>query len=449
MLKFFSLVTLLFLLLLSGCNVDYVSRADNSKIYATGSACGEESKQVQSDAANALLKEYPLIATDLKPYIKFKKTDSNTSVCYDAVVTKRGWDRYSKVIQSRQDEIIQDMAKQEKIFEYDDKALLVKTVLTQRRQFNNRLESAKKIAPLDIDSFSLDPESLDEAMNLLPSVNIKVRSCNENRNYDCNVTFLAEVRDESTTFTYAWDFGEGSKSDEENATHRYESEGHYNVSLQVTDESGLSNFTTNDILVDENAVRPKVVDENSLKAYFILHKKSYQVNTDVAFDNRSQDKSSKIKSYLWKFGDGGESSVRNPKHRYAKEGKYLVKYKVCNSDGTCAYASTSVKIVAESKEVKPAAKAAVAKVQKGPSIDAKAGEDINAYIATHGQPSKQILKKKGTTKAYKFGSVWLLVKQKKIVCAVQEDGFKTTLMGQPKKCNWHKRYAKDYMVDLQ
>ena len=142
---------------------------------------------------------------------------------------------------------------------------------------------------------------------------------------------------------------------------------------------------------------------------------------------------------------------------------YVVKYKMCNSEKSCAYASTRVNVITVSTKAKPAKKAKstakaaplkkvqapAAKVKKTATIDVKTGEDIQAYIARHGQPSKQIVKKKGTTKAYKFGKVWLLVKYDKVVCAVQEDGFKTTLMGQPKKCNWHKRYAKDYMVELK
>ena len=447
--KYFSLVSLLFLLLLSGCKVEFVSRADNSKIYATGSSCGEANEQTQADAVNALTKNYPLIAEDIREYIKVKKVDSNGTVCYDAIVTKRGWDQYTKVVKSRQQEIIQHVDKQEKIFEYNDKDILIKITLTERRQFNNKLESAKNLAPMDIEPFSLDYKSLEESINVLPSVKIEMRPCNKNRNYNCEVTFSAEVKDESKNLTYMWDFGEGSKSEKRDPTHRYEAEGNYSVSLHVTDESGLSTFRTKDILVTKSKASQKTSDKNSLKAYFIVAKKSYKVNEAVDFDNRSRSSGSEIKSYLWQFGDGETSTVRNPEHQYKKAGKHVVKYKVCSADGACAYASTRVKIVAVPKKEKPAVKTAVVKEKKRPAIDAKAGEDIQAYIASHGQPSKKIVKKKGTTKAYKFGTVWLLVKHDKVVCAVQEDGFKTTLMGQPKKCNWHKRYAKDYMVELQ
>ena len=241
-----------------------------------------------------------------------------------------------------------------------------------------------------------------------------------------------------------WDFGEGSKSEKRDPTHRYEAEGNYSVSLHVTDESGLSTFRTNDILVTKSKVSQKTSDKNSLKAYFIVAKKSDKVNEAVDFDNRSRSRGSEIKSYLWQFGDGETSTIRNPKHQYKKAGKYVVKYKVCSADGTCAYASTSVKIVEVPTKEKPAVKE-----KKRPAIDAKAGEDIQDYIASHGQPSKKIVKKKGTPKAYKFGNIWLLAKRGKIECAVTDKGLSTNLMGQPKKCHWHAKHSTQYMVELK
>ena len=449
--KFFSFVSILFLLLLSGCKVDFVSRADNAKIYASELSCGSDKAKLQADAVNKLIRNYPLISEDLKQYVKVNKVDANKTRCYEAVVTKRGWDRYTRAFQNRQDEINQYAVKNQKVFEYNDKDILIKTMLAERRQFNNRLESAKKLAPMEIEAFSVDYKSLEKSVNVLPSVKIKVKTCNKNKNYNCKVTFLAEVKDESENLTYRWGFGEGSESEIKDPTHSYETEGRYNVSLQVTDESGLSTVRTKDIMVTKSKVVKQAREKNILKAYFVLNKKSYAVKSEVYFDNRSKSSSSKIQSYLWDFGDDTTSTVRNPKHRYEKAGKYIVKYKVCSADGDCAYASTRVKVVEASVKAKPAKKAKkpAVKEKKRLTIDAKSGEDIQAYIASHGQPSKKIVKKKGTTKAYKYGTVWLLVKYKKIECAVQEDGFKTTLMGQPKKCNWHKRYAKDYMVDLQ
>jgi len=453
--KFFSFLSVIFLLLVSGCKVEYVSRADNSKIYATGTSCSDVNSSSEDAAVNALVTKYPQIAHELKQYITLKKSDINGTVCYDAMVTKKSWHRYERVFKEQKEQIVDYASKYEKIFEYKDKELLLKTMLTERRQFNNKLESANKLAPMSVEPFSLDYKSLENSIDVLPSVKIKVGSCNSGRNLDCKVHFIAEVKDESKDLTYRWDFGEGSKSDKRDATHLYELEGRYNVSLQVTDENGLSTYRTQDVLVTNSKVVKKRAKKSTLKAFFIVAKRSYMINETVDFDNRSRSQGSTIKNYTWQFGDGQTSTVRNPKHKYAKTGKYVVKYKVCSADGACAYASTRVKIVAVAKKTKPVKKTKkpVAKVkkpvQKMPASDAAEGENIYAYIKKHGEPSKKIVKKKGTTKAYKFGTTWLLVKHDKVVCAVEESGFKTTLMGQPKKCNWHKKYAAKYMLELQ
>ena len=449
--KYFSLVSVVVLLLLSGCKVDFVSRTDNSKVYATGTSCSDVNQSSEAKAINSLVKNYPQIAHELKQYITLKQSDVNGTVCYDAMVTKKSWVRYERVFKEQKEEIIDYAHRHEKIFEYKDKDLLIKTMLTERRQFNTKLQSANKLAPMRVEPFSLDYKSLENSIDVLPSVKIKVHSCNSSRNLDCKVMFIAEVEDESKNLTYLWDFGEGSKSETRDAAHQYGVEGTYNVSLQVTDENGLSIYRTQDILVTKSKAVKKRAKKNTLKAYFIVAKRSYTINETVYFDNRSRAQGTKIKNYTWQFGDGKTSTVRNPKHKYTKAGKYVVKYKVCSDDGACAYASTSVRIKTKPKKVKPAKKVnkPVAVVKKKAKSDATEGENIHDYIASHGEPTKKIVKKKGTTKAYKFGSTWILVKHEKVVCAVDEGGFKTTLMGQPKKCNWHRKYAAKHMLELK
>ncbi len=459
--KYFSLIGVMFFLLLSGCKVDYVSRVDSNKVYATGSACGTSKEQVKEDAVNDITKNYPLIAKDLKEYISVYSVESNTSICYEAVITHKRWSRYASVFQDRKEQITEHSTEYVGIFEYNNKDVLINTLLTERQQFNKKLETAKKIAPMKVEPFSVDFKSLENSINVLPSVKMKVQGCNSSKNYKCDVKFVANVKDESKELTYLWDFGEGSKSEKKSATHRYATEGSYSVSLQVTDESGLSTFRVKDVLVTKSKQKQKkkAKKKSSLKAYFILKKKYYSVNQNVFFDNRSRSTGSEIKEYLWEFGDGETSTVRNPKHSYKKTGKYVVKYKVCNAEQDCAYASTRVNVVTPSKKkAKPAAvKKPVAKapakretpVLKTAGIDAKKGETIQSYMAIKGPAAKTIAKKNATMKAYLYGSVWLLVKRDKIECAVQEGALKTSLMGHPKKCRWHEKNEKDHMVMLQ
>ncbi|MGB5963944.1 MAG: PKD domain-containing protein [Sulfurimonadaceae bacterium] len=469
--KYFSLVSVVILLLLSGCKVEFVSRADNNKVYATGSACGESKEQTKRDAVYEIIKNYPLIAEDLEEYISVHKVKGEAPFCYEAVITRKKWSLYTSDFQDEKEEIISHSTEYVSIFEYNDKDVLTNTLLTERRRFNEMLKTAKTLAPMDVEPFPDDFISLEDSINVLPSVKINVRTCNNNKNYKCDVKFFTDIKDESKKMTYMWDFGEGSKSDKKNAVHRYETEGRYSVSLQVTDASGLSTFRVKDILVTKSEQKQKVREESSVNGYFILKKKSYKVNENIYFDNRSSAKGSKIKEYSWDLGDGEASTVRNPQHSYKKPGKYVVKYKVCNTANDCAYASSSVNVVAVSKKAKPvyakkptakpvtkpsdkATKKPVKKEQKAPivkaaGIDAKLGEPIQGYIARKGPPLKKIVKKNASMTAYQYGNVWLLVKRDKIECAVQENAFSTSLMGNPKKCRWHKKNKKKSMVTLK
>ncbi|UCG70528.1 MAG: right-handed parallel beta-helix repeat-containing protein [Thermoplasmata archaeon] len=81
-----------------------------------------------------------------------------------------------------------------------------------------------------LDSFTL--------MNNKPSVQITSPSSGEQSS--ASVTFTALASDiEDSTFTYEWDFGDGSPvSSEESPTHNYSKEGDYVVSVTVKDKDG-------------------------------------------------------------------------------------------------------------------------------------------------------------------------------------------------------------------
>ena len=59
--------------------------------------------------------------------------------------------------------------------------------------------------------------------------------------------------DDGTIVSYSWDFGDGNTSDEADPQHTYTSPGTYQVSLTVTDDSGLTDTATLTIVVSEEA----------------------------------------------------------------------------------------------------------------------------------------------------------------------------------------------------
>jgi len=453
MMRYFLVVLTFMMLFLSGCKVDFVSRVDNNKVYVSGSGCAEKWQDAKAAAIEDITQHYPLIEDALKGYIATQKVDGNGTVCYEAVITAKQWGHYVSALEDERKEIIRHSKEYVQIFEYKDKDVLINTLLTERQRFNEKLKVSKSIAPVNIEPFKEDYKSLENSINVLPTIAIRIQECNHNKNLDCDVGFKAVVKDESQELAYLWDFGDGQKSEEKQTRHRYAKEGSYSATLQVTDPSGLSTFMIRNVEVAKGAREKKKVSKNSLNAYFILKKKYYKVGEKVYFDNRSKAKGSKITHYKWEFGDGSKSTLRNPAHRYKRAGRYVVKYEVCNANNACAYASTRVKIVDASKYAKAPQKkkqknVAVKPVKKVLKTDAKKGEKIAAYIARKGQPDQQIVKKKSSMTAYRYGDVWILAKRGKIECAVTKEGFATSLMGQPKKCNWHEKNAKKQMVQL-
>ena len=65
------------------------------------------------------------------------------------------------------------------------------------------------------------------------------------------VQFTASVEEESGgPFTFAWDFGDGNKSTEQNPAHTYDKVGEYTATLTVTDQKGHKGTDEIDIFAE-------------------------------------------------------------------------------------------------------------------------------------------------------------------------------------------------------
>jgi len=65
------------------------------------------------------------------------------------------------------------------------------------------------------------------------------------------VQFTASVEEEEGgPWTFAWDFGDGSKSTEQNPSHTYDKVGEYTATLTVTDQKGNKGTDEIDIFVE-------------------------------------------------------------------------------------------------------------------------------------------------------------------------------------------------------
>jgi PKD repeat protein len=109
--------------------------------------------------------------------------------------------------------------------------------------------------------------------------------------------------------TYRWDFGDGSISTAKNPEYSYFDPGIYRVELTVTGPGGTSS-------------KSQVVKVfASPRAYFEISPTFVFVNDEQV---RAYNLSQGADSYLWEFGDGDTSKVKEPFHKYMEAGVYDV-----------------------------------------------------------------------------------------------------------------------------
>ncbi|RKY78469.1 hypothetical protein DRQ07_07595, partial [candidate division KSB1 bacterium] len=135
--------------------------------------------------------------------------------------------------------------------------------------------------------------------------------------------------------SWRWKFGNGDGAFEKDPEYTYSKSGNFTVSLTVMGPGGI------DSLVKRNYIH--VTEPPPVAAFSADTTKGYKPLT-VHFFDESQGT---VTSWLWNFGDGGESTEQNPEHTYTDEGVFSVMLKVSGPGGTDstvseAYISVSV-----------------------------------------------------------------------------------------------------------
>jgi PKD repeat protein len=72
------------------------------------------------------------------------------------------------------------------------------------------------------------------------------------------IEFTGDASGEHPPFTYHWDFGDDTTSEEQNPIHTYTSEGEYNVILTVTDDNGNSFYDKTFAWIQESNLPPDI-----------------------------------------------------------------------------------------------------------------------------------------------------------------------------------------------
>jgi PKD repeat protein len=160
----------------------------------------------------------------------------------------------------------------------------------------------------------------------------------------------------NTPTAWAWVFGDGATSTEQNPSHQYAAAGIYNVSMTATNTAGSDPETKAGYIVVTRALVPPV-------AAFTANATSGIAPLSVKFSDLSTNLPT---SWSWSFGDGGSSADQDPVHIFASPGTYTVSLTATNADGSDSEEKTNfiqvldpsqptVLVVPQTMEVAPGA----------------------------------------------------------------------------------------------
>lgn len=120
-----------------------------------------------------------------------------------------------------------------------------------------------------------------------------------------------------------WEFGNGNTSAEQNPSNVYNQAGLFNITLEVSNSLGRD--------VKEKAEFISVKEVTALQADFTADPIVGFVPLNVKFTDLSIGNPT---SWIWTFGDGGQSSDRNPTHEYLREGIFTTDLTVTRTGET-------------------------------------------------------------------------------------------------------------------
>ena len=133
-----------------------------------------------------------------------------------------------------------------------------------------------------------------------------------------------------------WSFGDGSYSEIRNPVHSYTSNGNYSVSLTAANAMGSSTKTRIEYITIPGFLLAPPIEKNveftGTPTYGIAPFTVKFTDASTGFNNSGM--------YLWDFGDGSTSTVRNASHIYTTQGSHTVSLTVTGSDG---YAMSEIK----------------------------------------------------------------------------------------------------------
>ena len=135
-------------------------------------------------------------------------------------------------------------------------------------------------------------------------------------------------------YSWYWEFGDGSTSDEQFPTHNYLSEGEFPVTLTVTDANGSTASDTTRSRIEQDFEADAGGDYEG------------QVGELIQFEGKAEHGIEPY-TWLWDFGDGETSNEEDPIHAYSAVGDCTVTLTVTDDVGNTASDETMAYIKEE------------------------------------------------------------------------------------------------------
>jgi PKD repeat protein len=156
----------------------------------------------------------------------------------------------------------------------------------------------------------------------------------------CDSPCVVKFTNSSTgTKSYAWDFGEGGTSSEQNPTYTFKKAGKWDVKLTATGENNCSMVFTESVTVNAPVKNPPIADFT-----FTFSNNNQFATTTVNFKSNSQN----AVSHKWTFDDNNETSLDAlTSHVYKIAKGYNVTLEVTNNVGLKASKTLPVSVLAK------------------------------------------------------------------------------------------------------
>lgn len=136
------------------------------------------------------------------------------------------------------------------------------------------------------------------------------------------------------TLLYNWDLGDGTTTTTTDVTHSYSQPGDYTVKMRVTSTNGCTDSSSFDVKIHPYPF-----------AGFILHEAEKCINLPLLIINNTANNTTSTLNYLWDFGNGQTSTLRNPVYSYPAPGNYNLSLSVSTAQCPLTLTTKQVPVI--------------------------------------------------------------------------------------------------------